>query len=266
LLAQDQLLFWTNESALDSEPATESVYFPPPVYSISGAPDWMRFDRFTGVFHGVPPRPGKFSFTITARDTLGLHSSAKTTVTVITAPVFTSPGSATFFAGRKSRFRVTATGVPAPAFDIGGPALPGGLTFTSGGLLSGRPAAGTEGTYQFFVGANNDPLGPVNVVQALALHIVRGHAPKFTAPASKRIRLRAGHHATVTIRASGVPAALVTIKGKLPRGLVAKKSRHGAVVISGSPAGSAAGHDFLVRVTASNIIGHVTETLVIAIG
>ncbi len=266
LLAQDDLLFWTNEPALDSDPATTSVYFPPPIFSISGAPSWLRFDRFSGVFHGVPPAPGKFSFTITARDTLGLHGSAKTTITVISAPVFTSPTSVTFFASHRSRFQITAPGVPAPTFVIGGPTLPTGLTFVSSGLLSGTPAAGTEGTYQFFVGANNDPLGPVNVIQPLALHVVRGHAPAFISPAGKQVRLRVGHRASVVFRASGVPAAKVTIRGKLPPGLVAKKGRHGAVVLSGSPELSDAGHEYRLRLTASNVIGHVTETLVITIG
>lgn len=261
----DSLIFWTNEPALDSVAATATALFPPPIFSISAGPSWLRIDKFSGVFHGVPPVPGKFHFTIEVRNTLGQHSSAAAPLAVNTAPVFTSPTSVTFLAGLRSRFQVAATGVPAPTFDIGGPTLPTGLTFTSTGLLSGTPAAGTEGNYQFFVGANNDPLGPVNVVQSLALHIVAGHAPKLVSPAGKRVRLRAGHHGVVTIRATGVPAAKVTIKGKLPPGLKARHGLHGAIVIAGVPKAADAGHDFRIKVTASNIIGRVTETLVIAI-
>ena len=174
----DSLLFWTNEPALDSDAATQTPLFPPPIFSLSAGPSWLRIDKFSGVFHGVPPAPGRFHFTIAVRNTLGQHSSASTPLAVNTAPVFTSATSVTFFAGLRSRFQVAATGVPAPTFDIGGPTLPTGLTFTSSGLLSGTPAAGTEGTYQFFVGANNDPLGPVNVVQSLALHIAAGTSPR----------------------------------------------------------------------------------------
>ncbi|HET9899198.1 MAG TPA: putative Ig domain-containing protein [Streptosporangiaceae bacterium] len=266
VLDDSQLFWWTNVSSADSGLAPAAITFPPPTFSLSGAPSWLRLDKITGNLHGVPAKTGTFSFTVTGRNTLGQTSSARFTITAGTAPVFKSPTSATFVAGIKSRFRMTATGVPEPVLQLGGPStLPSGLTFSGSGLISGIPAAGTEGKYLFFASATNDPTNGIIVIQQFTLTVARGHVPRFTAPARKRIRLRAGHHAVVTIKASGFPVAKVMLKGKLPHGLSIRKSRAGTAVIAGVPARTAAGHAFRIRATAANGVGHATETLVLMI-
>ncbi len=265
-LDPSQLSWWTNVPSVDAGLAPPTIYFPPPTFSMSGAPSWLRLDRITGNLHGLPPKTGTFSFTVTARNTLGQNGSAQFTITVGTAPVFKSPTSVTFIAGIKSRFHMIATGVPKPFLQLGGPStLPSGLTFGSSGLLSGIPAAGTEGKYFFFASATNDPTNTIIVIQQFTLTVARGRAPRFTAPSAKRVTLRAGHHAVLTIKTSGLPVAKVTLKGKLPRGLSTRKSSPGTAVIAGIPARTAAGHTFRVKVTAANGVGHVTETLAITI-
>ncbi len=267
LLSTMDLSWWTNVPSSDNGSVPPSIYFPPPNFSMSGAPSWLRLDRISGNLHGLPPKAGNFGVTVTARNSLGQHSSALITIAVGVAPVFKSPGSVTFVAGRKSRFHLIATGVPAPVLQLAGPStLPSGLKFTSSGLLSGIPAPGTEGQYSFFAGATNDPTNTIIVIQHFTLTIVRGQSPRFVAPVKKRVRLRPGHHAIVTVKTSGLPVAKVTLRGKLPRGLTIRKSRAGTAVIAGVPARPAAGHSFRIKVTAANGVGRATETLVIMIG
>jgi hypothetical protein len=90
------------------------------------------------------------------------------TVAVGTAPVITSANNALFVASQASSFHVTATGTPAPTFSTTG-TLPHGVTLSSSGLLSGTPAQGSGGTYQFTVTANNGTLP--NATQSFVLTV-----------------------------------------------------------------------------------------------
>ena len=70
-------------------------------------------------------------------------------------PSITSANSATFTVGAQGSFTVIATGAPAPALSEFGP-LPSGVTFNAGtGVLSGKPASGTAGTYNIMFTASN---------------------------------------------------------------------------------------------------------------
>jgi DNA-binding beta-propeller fold protein YncE len=264
-LSLTTLYWWTNDPSADSAPATPQVFFPPPEFSMSGAPRWLTLNPVSGELQGQPPGTGTFSFTVTARDTLGLASSAGFTINAGVAPVFTSAPAVTFAAGIKSRYRIVATGVPTPTLRIPGPiSLPHGLRFQRNGLLSGRPAAGTEGTYQYFVVATNDPTLAVNIVQYFVLTIRHGVAPKITSPA--KVTVLAGRRAVITIRTRGFPAAHVTLAGRLPAGLKLTAGKPGTAVITGRPAGSDAHHHYKLTVTASNgIKPQATQTLLITV-
>ena len=69
-----------------------------------------------------------------------------------TAPLITSASSTIFQLGAASAFQVMASGSPAPTFSATG-ALPGGVGFSSAGLLSGLPAAG--GSFSLSITASN---------------------------------------------------------------------------------------------------------------
>ena len=69
------------------------------------------------------------------------------TGTVSVAPTITSASSTTFTVGTAGSFTVTATGTPTPTFSETG-TLPSGVTFSSGGVLSGTPAAGQAASTQ----------------------------------------------------------------------------------------------------------------------
>lgn len=77
------------------------------------------------------------------------------------APVITSASSASFSVGSAGSFQATASGSPAPSFSntaFSGctpSTLPSGVTFSTNGLLSGTPGAGTVGTYTACINAAN---------------------------------------------------------------------------------------------------------------
>jgi len=85
---------------------------------------------------------------ITANNNNGNGNS----VTVLTNGVPTiSPALTEQAAGS---FTLAASGYPAPVFSESG-ALPGGITFSTGGVFSGTPNTGTPGTYNLIVTATN---------------------------------------------------------------------------------------------------------------
>jgi hypothetical protein len=74
------------------------------------------------------------------------------------APAFTSGTSTTFSVGKPGSFTVSSTGTPTPTIHETGP-LPPGVTFVDNGdgtaTISGTPASGSGGAYQFGITASN---------------------------------------------------------------------------------------------------------------
>lgn len=85
----------------------------------------------------------------------------------IAPTAFSSAADATFLIGVSNSFTVSANGAPAPNYSISG-ALPAGVTFNLG-VLSGTPAAGTDGTYPLTITARN---GSGMITQAFILTVV----------------------------------------------------------------------------------------------
>jgi hypothetical protein len=135
--------------------AVTTTALPVPTFTEIGAlPAGLSFSS-AGVLSGTPDGvSGPFNLIITATNSLGTATQDLLLV-VDQAPVITSLHSATFVAGFKSKFQVTAiVAYPAPTFTETG-ALPAGVTLSAAGLLSGAPAAGTEGTYPVVITASN---------------------------------------------------------------------------------------------------------------
>jgi hypothetical protein len=111
---------------------------------------------FAGLAQGAYFEIGSQLFTITY---LGGTSGHDVVLTALTyqAPTFTSTTTTTFPTGVSNQFTVTATGVPAPTLsESSGDQLPSGISFNaSTGVLSGTPAAGTNGTYTLHFTASN---------------------------------------------------------------------------------------------------------------
>lgn len=108
----------------------------------------------TGVLSGTATQVGTYPITITASNGIGSPVTQSFTLTVGQPPSITSANSATTIVGVPGSFAATATGLPAPSFGETG-TLPAGVTFTSGGVLSGTPATGSAGTYAIAITASN---------------------------------------------------------------------------------------------------------------
>lgn len=146
-----------------------------------------------------------------------------------TSPVITSVSSTTFTVGTAGSFTVTATGNPAPTFTETG-ALPGGVTLSNAGVLSGTPAAGTAGSYPIVITASNG-VNP-DSSQNFTLTVVNPAGSLTLSPAS----LQAGtvgisYKQTLSVSGGAKPYTSTLVSGTLPAGLTYSKT----MVISGTP-------------------------------
>src|SRR3712207_1070391 len=87
----------------------------------------------------------------------------------VAPPAFPGASGTTLYIGISNRFQVAASGLPAPTISATG-ALPAGVTLSSTGLLSGSPAAGSQGSYPLTITAVN-PYG--QATQQFVLTVVR---------------------------------------------------------------------------------------------
>ncbi len=121
-------------------------------YSVSTLPAGLtRSGR--DLITGTPTVSGTTSVTLTAQNKGG-NGTALVTFKILPAPpVITSATSVTGRNGSYLAYQVTATNHPTSYTCTVTPSLPTGLTFTTTGLLSGRPTV--AGTYTFMITATN---------------------------------------------------------------------------------------------------------------
>src|SRR5205823_1391195 len=128
----------------------------------------------------------------------------------------TSANNTTFTVGTVGSFTLTATGFPVPTVSETG-LLPSGVTFNTGtGILSGRRAAGTQGTYPITFTAANSVGG--NAAQSFTLTV----NPASAAPAitsANTTTFTVGTTGSFTVTATGNPAPTLSETGALPTGV-----------------------------------------------
>lgn len=208
----------------------------------------------TATIAGTPTVAGSAAVTVTASTALSQVTQALT-VTVTTAPVFTSATSARIAVGRPATFTVTTTGVPAATVTVTG-SLPSGLRFTSGAAgtatLAGTPSTlATLRDYPLTFTATS-PAG--RSTQAFVLTL--GRAPAFTSGSTETAT--AGGSFTHGIRTSGSPAPTLTVTG-LPAGAVFTP---GATAGTGTIGGRVStGGLYPITVTAMNPFGTATQVV-----
>ncbi len=178
-------------------------------------------DQSTGVVY-EPYLRGAAIFTLTA------------STTDAWSPVITSAGSTGFIVGDAGSFTVTASALPAASFSETG-ALPKGLTFSAGGVLSGTPAAGTGGLYPITITASNG-IAP-GYSQQFDLTVYQ--APAITSGDSATFQ--AGTAGSFPLAATGYPAPSFTLSGSLPAGLSITDQTPGGWQISGTPIAGSGG-------------------------
>jgi len=200
----------------------------------------------SGVLSGTPASGtgGVYAIVITASNGVGSAATQNFTLTVNETPAITSASSATFTVGTAGSFTVTANGYPAPTFSKTG-ALPTGVTLSSGGVLSGTPAAGTGGVYTFTITAING--NSPNASQVFTLTV--DQAPAVTSAAS--VSFTAGTAGTFRVTTSGYPTAALAETGSLPSGVTFIDNGNGTAFLAGTPA-SGTGGSYSITIQAAN--------------
>ena len=139
------------------DPGTGTLYVTGlgPTYESLGTTDAI--DTTTGAITAQIPRGGTTVAVTPASDGSAYVDGSPAavgsgSVTVITpstvntmSPVYVDDTGFTFTVGQSGQYQLTASAIPAATFSVTG--LPAGLTLSPSGLLSGTPAAGSEGTY-----------------------------------------------------------------------------------------------------------------------
>ncbi|TDN78992.1 uncharacterized protein YhjY with autotransporter beta-barrel domain [Stakelama pacifica] len=195
-----------------------------------------------GVLSGTPTAAGSFIFTATATDQNGNSGNRAYTLTVSTPAIALSPASLNDGrVGDVYSATLTASGGAAPySFALVSGALPPGVTFSSGGALSGTPTAG--GTFNLVIratdaNANSGDQAYALTVLAPAINIAPATLPDAT--------LNAAYNATITASGGTVGYSYSIASGALPTGLTLSAS--GA--LSGTPTQSG---DFAFAISASD--------------
>jgi hypothetical protein len=199
-----------------------------------------------GVIAGTPTAGGSFNFTLTATDANAQTGSRAYTLTIGAAVVSLPP---TTLAGGQVGFAYNAplnpaSGGTAPySYAVTGGALPGGLTLSAGGTLSGTPTA--FGTFNFAVTATDSSTGsgPYAATQNYTL-LVEQPAP-IANPVS----------ATVAYGSTVNPIALNLTGGEAASVAIVTQPANGTAVASGTSitytpnAGFAGGDSFIYTAT-----------------
>lgn len=202
-----------------------------------------------GVLSGTPTGGGSFNFTITATDSSAspgpyagsqAYTLAIASPTVVLAPTTVPDGTRTVAYSTT----LTASGGTAPySYAVTAGALPGGLTLTTGGVLSGTPTA--TGSFNFSVTATDSSTGtgPYTAVRAYTMAVADA-AP--VASNSVHTVAYGSANNTVPLSLSGGPVASLAIT---------TPAAHGAAVVSGTTiqytptAGYAGGDSFAYTAT-----------------
>jgi hypothetical protein len=170
-----------------------------------------------------------YTLTVVATSSAG-RTTQSLSVVVQRAPAFTSAPTATARVGQASTFTVRTSGYPAPVITATGD-LPAGLTFTAstaGGTatLSGNPS-GPGGVYPLTLTATNDA---GTTTQALIVTV--RDAPTFTSASTASVT--AGTPFSVTVSASGTPAATISLRSLPLAGVVLTPNSDGTATLSGT--------------------------------
>jgi hypothetical protein len=203
----------------------------------------LALNSSTGAITGTPTATSTSTFTVTVTDNGGTTAQQTFTLTVVTPPVITTTSLPNGAPGTAYSQTLAASGGTSPyTWTISSGALPGGLSLSAAGTISGTPA--TPGISNFTVQVK-DSTG-VTATKALTLTIVSTLAVTTTSPLPSG---EVGIPYSQTLAATGgaSPYAWTVTAGALPQGLTLTSSG----VISGTP-NLDGQFSFTVQVTDSN--------------
>lgn len=128
------------------------------------------------VIQGTPTTMGSFSFTLTATDASGSASQAYTLTITAPAITFSTTSLTTATVGQPYSASISATGGTGTiTYSMTSGTLPSGLMFNSG-IISGTPAQGTAGYYNFTITATS---GASTGSQTFSLLVEKGYYDVF---------------------------------------------------------------------------------------
>jgi len=205
---------------------------PPPGMDIdpgSPAPD------FSFVVHGTPTTPGTYLIDVIASNSVTPDAIQTLTITVNPAPplTFTSADTTTFGEGEPGTFTVTAPSPRPVTYSLASGALAPGVSLTSAGILSGTPSAGSEGTYNFTIAADD---GIATGTQAFTLVVTP--APPIAFTNANSTTFTEGVAGTFTFTTSSPHTVTFSL---LTGALAPGTSLTSAGVLSGTPSAASAG-------------------------
>ncbi len=196
-----------------------------------------------GVISGTPTVSGKSSVTLQVQDASVPKQTATADFVIAVAPVLSVSTAALPQAAQNSAYATTVstTGGTAPvAFSLMSGALPGGLTLSSSGVISGTPTQ--AGTFAFVVTATDSSSSPQTASAGLSINVV----PPLALGTKSLANGIQGTAYSQTLVASGgtQPYSFAVSSGALPAGLTLSAGG----VLSGTPTGTG-GSTFEVTVT-----------------
>jgi large repetitive protein len=255
------------EGATSSFTVTATGFPKPALTEVGALPTGVTFKDNgdgTGTLSGTPASGSStgspYNITFTANNGVGTPASQGFTLTVNSAPVFTTGTSTTFTVGTAGTFTVTSTGNPTPTVSESG-TLPTGVTFTGGtgsGTLSGTPATGTGKTYPITFTATSSS-GTTH--QSFTLTV--NEAPAITSANSATFTV--GTNGSFTVTTTGFPLDPITETGALPTGVTFVDNGNNTATLSGTPAAGTAA-SYPMTITASNgVLPNATQNFTLTV-
>lgn len=213
-----------------------------------------------GKISGIPTVAGAFSFTVNAIDNQNLTGNRFYTLAVNQAAKFSSTNHAAFRVGTPGTFKVAVVGFPLASLgESSTDRLPSGVTFNAAaGVLTGTPAAGSQGSYTLHFTAHNGVGG--DAIQTFTLTV--SQAPTITSV--NHAAMVVGKLGTFTVTTSGFPKAVLTESStdKLPGGVTFNATTG---VLTGTPKAGTGGL-YTLHFTAHNGVGNdATQTFTLTV-
>jgi|GEM_PF-198479 len=205
-----------------------------------------------GLVSGTPTAAGTYNFTVTVSDSHSFTAANAYSITVadptvtVTSPAAGSLPGAVAYAAYSQSFTASG-GQGAHSFSLVAGALPPGMGFTSGGVLSGAPTA--SGTFNFSIAAADSSGAPGPFVSVPVAYSVTVSAPAIglTPTTLPSATTAVAYNETFSASGGVGPYSYAVTAGALPAGI----SLSGGGLVSGTP--TAAGtYNFTVTVSDSN--------------
>ena len=179
----------------------------------------------------------------------GTATSTAATLSVGTAPSFTSADNTTFVVGSAGNFAIATSGVPSAT--LSGTGLPAWLTLSDNGdgtgTLTGTPPGGSGGPYTFTLKAANG-FSP-SASQSFTLFV--DQSPVITSADHTTFTVGSAGSFAVTTTAGYPTSTTLTETGSLPSGVKFTDNGNGTATLGGTPAvGTGGSYSITVRAVA----------------